>query len=345
MNLTAGKPVDPVILSMISGGNTVVTATFTSPEPVPDPNPTKEDNAINSSTQGMGVNNNWVDGPNESIYVSFDKDLTDIGFTVGNLTSSDGLRWEVWKDGVKLDSGTYVTSNTSESKDVTFVLSQNGLDPGTVFDEVRLSAAESTDEYRLLTMSAQVQLAPSTLTMNFGLAATDMDGDVANGNLSVSVAGGPGPGYTLTGSADGDILQGSTGNDILTGGAGSDILIGGGGHDTFDFNADSFTNPANDRITDFKIGTDSNADVLNISDLLTGAHASNSAIPDNISSAISGGFLRVETVDATTARIVLDIDGNGAGTSSVPIVTLENLTSGFNENTLLTTLLDNDQLK
>ena len=82
-----------------------------------------------------------------------------------------------------------------------------------------------------------------------------------------------------------------------------------------------------------------------ISDLLTGAHASNGAIPTDIGAAISGGFLRVEAVDASTARIVLDTDGSGSGTATVPVVTLANLTGGFDAATLLTTLLNNDQLK
>ena len=68
-------------------------------------------------------------------------------------------------------------------------------------------------------------------------------------------------------------------------------------------------------------------------------------VPDDISAAISGGFLRVEAVNATTARILLDTDGSGSVATSVPIVTLENLSGGFDAATLLNTLLNNDQLK
>ena len=85
-------------------------------------------------------------------------------------------------------------------------------------------------------------------------------------------------------------------------------------------------------------------EVLGIDDLLSGVHVSNGAIQAEINTPISGGFLRVEAVDATTARIVLDTDGTGSGGTSVPIVTLENLGCGFDANTLLTTLLNNDPL-
>ena len=85
-------------------------------------------------------------------------------------------------------------------------------------------------------------------------------------------------------------------------------------------------------------------EALSIDDLLSGVHVSNAAIQTEINTPISGGFLHVEAVDATTARIVLDTDSTGAGGTSVPIVTLENLRSGFDANTLLTTLLNNDPL-
>ena len=68
-------------------------------------------------------------------------------------------------------------------------------------------------------------------------------------------------------------------------------------------------------------------------------------LPADLGAAISGGFLRVETVDATTARIVLDTDGSGSEAATVPVVTLANLSGGFDAATLLATLLNNDQLK
>ncbi|MGE5471159.1 MAG: retention module-containing protein [Bacteroidota bacterium] len=150
----------------------------------------------------------------------------------------------------------------------------------------------------------------------------------------------------LSGGLGDDILTGGTGNDLLIGGVGNDTMSGGDGHDTFLFGADSFTLPGNDVITNFTIGdvaTNANADILKISDVLTGAHAANAAIPDNLTDALSGGFLSVQTVDSTTARVVLDLDGTGGSSSAVTIVTLQNVPVA-DHAALLTTLLGNHEL-
>lgn len=125
---------------------------------------------------------------------------------------------------------------------------------------------------------------------------------------------------------------------------GSDVL-----NDRHDFfTADSGKVPLGDGLSEAQgkvSGAARGSDVLDLGDVLTGAETGHGVLPAELGAAISGGFLRVETVDATTARIVLDTDGSGSETATVPVVTLANLSGGFDAATLLTTLLNNDQPK
>jgi Ca2+-binding RTX toxin-like protein len=71
------------------------------------------------------------------------------------------------------------------------------------------------------------------------------------------------------------MLDGSTTDDILIGGEGDDTLIGNGGNDTFVY---KYENAGNDFIDDFTVGntnTNTNADIIDLRDLLIGYNASN----------------------------------------------------------------------
>ena len=119
-----------------------------------------------------------------------------------------------------------------------------------------------------------------------------------------------------------------------------------GEHDFF--TADSGKVPIGDGLAEAQgsnVPIERSSGVLALGDVLTDVAAGNGEIPEGLGAAISGGFLRVETIDATTARIVLDTDGNDSSTTTVPVVTLANLSGSFDAATLLTTLLNNDQEK
>ncbi len=118
---------------------------------------------------------------------------------------------------------------------------------------------------------------------------------------------------TLHGLGGDDTLTGGTTDDILVGGAGNDTLKGAGGRDVFDY---GFKNAGNDTITDFTPGntkTNTNADIIDLSDLLIGYSATS-----NLSDFV--------TVAADGANTKLTIDHDGTGTLNSPVtITLKNI--------------------
>jgi Ca2+-binding RTX toxin-like protein len=139
----------------------------------------------------------------------------------------------------------------------------------------------------------------------------------------------------VIGSNYNDTLTGSSSNDILNGGAGKDALTGGEGSDIFKFSNSGNDNA--DTITDFHVGNrdsgsntalDSNADVLNLHDLLVGTSA---AGPDATTDAIK----QFVTATASGNDTVISIhpDGN-SGSVGAPVATLQGVHTDM--NTLLT---------
>ena len=139
---------------------------------------------------------------------------------------------------------------------------------------------------------------------------------------------------TLHGLGGNDTLTGGTTDDILVGGAGDDTLTGAGGRDIFDY---GFKNAGNDTITDFTIGnttTNSNADIINLSDLLIGYDSSS-----NLSDFITVVDI-TEIFEGTNTKLIIDHDGTGALNNLVTI-TLENVAY---RTDLLTDLIANGNL-
>ncbi|VVH58504.1 Chitinase (EC, partial [uncultured Gammaproteobacteria bacterium] len=134
---------------------------------------------------------------------------------------------------------------------------------------------------------------------------------------------------TLHGLGGNDTLTGGTTDDILVGGAGNDTLKGAGGRDVFDY---GFKNAGNDTITDFTLGntkTNTNADIIDLSDLLIGYSATS-----NLSDFV--------TVAADGANTKLTIDHDGTGTLNSPVtITLKNIAY---RTDLLNSLITNGNL-
>lgn len=112
---------------------------------------------------------------------------------------------------------------------------------------------------------------------------------------------------TLSGGAGNDRLEGGDGNDRLEGGAGLDTLVGGAGADTFVFtSADNFRS-GTDSITDFQTGVD-RIDLSGLSLTYIG------------DSAFSGaGQVRTDMSQAGMARLMVDLDGDGAADLTVEL--------------------------
>ena len=113
---------------------------------------------------------------------------------------------------------------------------------------------------------------------------------------------------TLHGLGGNDTLTGGTTDDILVGGAGNDTLTGAGGRDIFDY---GFENAGNDTITDFTLGnttTNTNADIINLSDLLIGYSATS-----NLSDFVTA------TADGAHTKLTINHDGTGVSGSSVTV--------------------------
>ncbi|MGY8628421.1 BapA/Bap/LapF family large adhesin [Nitrosomonas europaea] len=148
--------------------------------------------------------------------------------------------------------------------------------------------------------------------------------DITNGSYGVE-----------RGSTANDTLIGNAGNDILIGGSGNDMLTGGTGGDVFLWEnlnpIDATGGNGTDIITDFTIGmigTDANADIIDISRLLVSFDPGTSSVENFLSLTSSGG----NTV------INIDRDGSNLAYGPTPLVTLNGVTTD------LATLLANNQI-
>lgn len=169
--LTAGGPVPALVLAIDD-----MTATFTELAPSPGAG------GVNSSTQGMGVDNNTI-APGETLRVQFSGDIPNIAFVINKLSTSDDLSWAVYNGGVLIASGTWnPPPGSGESSDTTFDL----LNPsaGSIltyttgsaadieangFDEVRRGSTDG--DYRLLSMTTSKELLPGDVDLHFDRTA------------------------------------------------------------------------------------------------------------------------------------------------------------------------------
>ena len=135
----------------------------------------------------------------------------------------------------------------------------------------------------------------------------------------------------LYGGEGHDILLGGSGNDVLVGGKGDDILSGGTGNDIFKYmtgDLDGVTH--GDTITDFHLGNlnesngqlDANADVLDISELISGHDK-----PTSLESLVNGGYLSFDDVsenaDGTlTVKLSIDVDGKDGDAHMTNLATI-----------------------
>ncbi|MCL1886482.1 MAG: retention module-containing protein [Betaproteobacteria bacterium] len=200
---------------------------------------------------------------------------------------------------------------------------------------------------------ATVGIETTSLASNLEHVGVVTGQDVAQQHVIVGTDGDD----ILTGTAGDDILIGGLGNDIIDGGAGDNILSGGLGNDTFVYTLESLDGKTvGDTITDFhvgQIGADGNADILDISQLLTGIGQSNVSLTD----LVDQGYLKL-SVNAdhenSKAIVTLEVDRDGSAGAAYDMqmlatIHMENVTfdpgsSASFEQQLLDQLMNNNQI-
>ncbi|MET0707601.1 MAG: Ig-like domain-containing protein, partial [Tardiphaga sp.] len=157
-------------------------------------------------------------------------------------------------------------------------------------------------------------------TYNLNLIATDESGASTTEKLTAWVgsssgdtksfasqsndvlAFGLGGSDIITGSAHDDTLSGGGGSDTLKGGSGNDTLIGGADRDTFIFGL----NDGHDTITDMKLGTASNADIIRLEGITSGqVQIVENTLTDDIRIVIGTNHIDLAGVDYNTTNVNL----------------------------------------
>lgn len=193
---------------------------------------------------------------------------------------------------------------------------------------------------------------------NLNIESSHDGNDHLYGGTGDDILVGMGGNDHLYGGEGHDILLGGSGNDVLVGGKGDDILAGGTGNDIFKYTAGDLDGVAHgDTITDFHLGNlnesngkiDVNADVLDISELITGHDK-----PTSLESLVNGGYLSFDDVqkndDGTlTVKLSIDVDGHDGSAHMTNLATIT--MSGFDHHggdivqELMNQLVHNENIK
>uniref|UniRef100_UPI0024E0FD14 beta strand repeat-containing protein n=1 Tax=Comamonas halotolerans TaxID=3041496 RepID=UPI0024E0FD14 len=227
-------------------------------------------------------------------------------------------------------------------------------DAGTYVDVVAGTAQTVNGTYGTLTLNADGSFTYEPLTAgNLTSPVTDVfeyqlvnpNGQIDQGQLEVTVEpSGAGvisafsamammpSASEIVGTSGDDVLYGTAFDDILIGGAGDDVLTGNGGSDIYqweEINASAFDGGNGmDTIEDFMVGvvgTDANADVIDLSQLL-----------GTVSEPV-GNYVDVTSSNGDTV-ISIDRDGSGGAYDFVQLATLTGVTTD------LESLLANQQI-
>ena len=289
---------------------------------------------VNGSTSGWGVDSNTFDS-GEILRMDFN-----------NYSSFDGATLPGTFDGPAVNYATIQLVGFAQTEKVAYVIhyedntfeAGNGtvatlagtdltmtLGSGKYIDYIELLDVESGGGGKFQLVNLSTVTNTGTLNMDFGIKATDGDGDSTSQAIAVTVDGsnpidgstandslaGDAGSNTINALAGNDILDGGAGNDILSGGDGNDLLIGGFGSDTLTggsgkdtFNWQSGEAGGTDVIKDFTTGT--NGDVLDLSELLSGEHANATSLDQYLNFASGPG--------TNKSTLTIDLDGSVGGT-------------------------------
>jgi len=214
---------------------------------------------VNTSTNGMGVNNNWIDnlqppnedGPqdnpdSETMYMTFTDttpedpsdpsyNLTAADITVNCFDHLETANWTVFNTNGLQDPNSWTEVNNGSATGImrsnaTFTV-DGGVDPVTgqpvIFDAIMLQAGDG-DDYRVLEITTYSRSLGEDVNLTYDLQITDGDGDTATSSFDVTFdADG-----NITGTSADEVISGSSTANTISGGGGEDVIYGGGGNDT-----------------------------------------------------------------------------------------------------------------
>ena len=273
---------------------------------------------IKPTSAGFGINDGNLN-PGDDFNIAF----------AGNQV--DSVSFAVKHQGSDAFTMNWVT-NTGETGTVsTLVDATMKVDPLNDFTSITFNTTGGNA--KMDTFSYSQNLLPPDQVLQFGVSATDVDGDVTGtqvlgiqllgGAVGAPISGtsadesilGTSASETINGGAGGDILNAGAGDDVLIGGAGDDVMTGGSGADTFVFRlADIGTeaNPATDTVKDFGIN-----DALDLSDILS--NGGDVTFSDH-SSASTEAYVYVNVGDGVSPEQIIHVEFEAALTGTQHLV-------------------------
>ncbi|WP_281705787.1 retention module-containing protein [Aeromonas taiwanensis] len=237
-----------------------------------------------------------------------------------------------------------VIGNVGQEESFTYRLVQADGDSDEANLVIRIGSSAASDPSVLAGATAGNDILTGSNQDDFilGLGGDDIlhggggNDRIEGGDGDDNLDGGSGNDILLGGKGD-DILDGGDGNDLLLGNQGADLLTGGGGKDTFKWvhgDADNHT----DVIKDFQVGP--GGDVLDISDLLSGEHATPASLDQYLTFSPGPG--------SGQSTLIIDVDGSGLGATN-QIIQFDNIDMTLggtrSDQTIIEDLLNQGNLK
>ena len=187
--------------------------------------------SLNSSTQGIGVNNSSVDnkidnsrtsdGAGEMIELNFSSGVSSVSLKVDQLTTNDTLKWVAYaKDGITVvgsNNNVKSTTNNGSSSSGDDLITMSSDNFTSLIYSIKLTVAttdSSGNGYRIKVADIIAEKPLDSTTLSFGGARiVDGDGDaVETGSFAVTFAGLDGT-NSLYGSAKNEVIAGTTSAD------------------------------------------------------------------------------------------------------------------------------------
>ncbi|WP_411580213.1 DUF5801 repeats-in-toxin domain-containing protein [Aeromonas allosaccharophila] len=183
--------------------------------------------SVNSSTQGLATDNQWVDG-SEKLYFDFSEPAVKVSFAIGVQTgaTTNSVNWTVYGTNA---NGELVT----ESGSTLFTDGELQQVPTTLTDITRVELSDNGGAYgyRVQQVTLVDHIDESPVTTSFDVAVVDGDGDRDSATLNVIFEPVVAPVLIVGTNAD-DVIGSSVpyevseGAGVITGKGGNDVLIG-----------------------------------------------------------------------------------------------------------------------